>query len=173
MHSRSWISLLRRIPQEWHDSLVVVTSIGTEISVQSIIRMEDECLVLRGRLGGSSDAGRVFFIPFDDINHLLLQKEMKETDIQALYGMLPLKAPAASPQEPAKPQPPVETAAVQQPAAVNPPAAEPLPTSPPAVSPSVVSPPPSRQMPIPSKEKILERLRARVQASGSNKPSNL
>src|SRR5262249_53533130 len=57
MQSRTWISLLNRIPQELQDFLVLVTSIGTEISIQSILRIEEEYIVLRGRLAGTTDTG--------------------------------------------------------------------------------------------------------------------
>jgi hypothetical protein len=85
MQSRTWISVLRRIPEELHESLMIVTSIGTEICIQTIVRMEPEYLVIRGRLAGNVEVGRVFFIPFNNISHIRLQKEMKEPDIQAFF----------------------------------------------------------------------------------------
>ena len=54
MQTRSWMKLLQRIPSEQHDILVLLTSIGVEINLQRIMRMEDEFLVVRGRRGGSA-----------------------------------------------------------------------------------------------------------------------
>src|SRR5262245_30083928 len=110
MKSRTWIALLRRIPQELHDSLVLVTSIGTEVSIQGILRVEEEYLVIRGRLAGTTDAGRVFFIPFNDINHLFFQREMKESEIQSLYGQPPATTAAAVASQPTPTDPAAEKA---------------------------------------------------------------
>ena len=162
MQSRTWISLLRRIPTELQDFLVFVTSIGTEISVQSILRMEDEYIVVRGRLAGTTDVGRVFFIPLGDINHVLIQKEMKETEIQALYEQPVGKGISANGRSL---RPSVEKPIEPEASAV--PASEPQ-----TPADALASPPTSTKssprLPIPSKEAILERLRARVRSGGKS-----
>jgi hypothetical protein len=168
MQCRTWISLLRRIPTELQDFLVFVTSIGTEISVQSILRMEDEYIVVRGRLAGTTDVGRVFFIPLADINHVLIQKEMKETEIQALYEQPLASAPKGVSANGRSLRPPVEKQI--EPEANAAPTPEPQPS---AETPSEPASPPkstrsSPRLPIPSKEAILERLRARVRSGGKS-----
>ena len=168
MQSRTWISLLRRIPNELQDFLVFVTSIGTEISVQSILRMEDEYIVVRGRLAGTTDVGRVFFIPLADVNHVFLQKEMKETEIQALYEQPVSNAPkrvsanGMSLRPPAEKQMEPEASAVPTQEHETPVDAPSTPASPPTSTKS------SPRLPIPSKEAILERLRARVRSGGKS-----
>lgn len=68
------------------DSLMLMTTIGMEISIQNVVAMEQEHMVIRGRLAGTADMGRVFFVPYDQINYLGFQKEMKQSQIQALVG---------------------------------------------------------------------------------------
>ena len=88
MQTRSWMKLLQRIPSEQHDILVLLTSIGVEINLQRIMRMEDEFLVVRGRLAGTTDTGRVFFIPYSQINYLGFNKDISEAQLQGLFSEL-------------------------------------------------------------------------------------
>jgi hypothetical protein len=158
MQSRTWVGLLNRIPPELHESLVFVTSIGTEISAQSVLRMEDEYIVIRGRLAGTTDGGRIFFIPFADINHVLVQKEMKETEIQALFEQATPSAPVVAPIRKGSVQ-----AIADKTVAPNTDNVAGTETPVPGLAKSGI------RMPIPSKEAILQRLRARVRSPGGSK----
>jgi hypothetical protein len=158
MQSRTWIGLLNRIPPELHESLVFVTSIGTEISAQSVLRMDDEYIVIRGRLAGTTDVGRIFFIPFADINHVLVQKEMKETEVQAIFEQSVPNVPAVAPIIKNSVQPIADKTPAPN---TNTVAGTETPA--PALAKSGV------RMPIPSKEAILQRLRARVRSPGGSK----
>ena len=119
MHSAAWIRLLGRIPPDQQDTLVVVTTIGIEINVQSILRTEDDYVVLRGRLAGTQETGRVFFVPYDQVNYVGFQREVKDAQIRALYG----EAPPPEPVQPKAEAPPAPSAAAPDP----PPAATPAP----------------------------------------------
>jgi hypothetical protein len=68
MQSSAWVELLRLVPEKQHQNLVVMTAIGNEIAIQDIVRLEAEYLVIRGRLGGTSELGRAFFAPYDRIS---------------------------------------------------------------------------------------------------------
>jgi hypothetical protein len=162
MLSPAWIALLRRIPPLQHDNLVVTTTIGGEISVQNIVRMEDEYLIIRGRTAGTSDNGRVFFIPYDQISRLAFQKEVKEPEIHALYAEPNPDTAAAQPRK----QEEVEFSQEKVEAA---------PTLPPPPQPGrnekqtqETATTPVRA-PIPSRQALLERLRqARNQTAGKS-----
>jgi hypothetical protein len=163
MHSRAWINLLRRIPPEKQDILSLVTSAGTEISIQNIFRTEDDYLVLRGRLAGTTDAGRVFFIPYDQINYLGFQQEVREVEVHALYG-----DPSTAPTVQAEPAPPV----TQEPASDS--------ATGTASQSAAATVPGSRsgagktplRLSLPGKEALLERLRARSQVGTTRLPPN-
>jgi len=92
MQGAAWIRILRSIPTEQHEKLVLTTANGTEINLQGVLREEKDYLLIRGRLAASTEAGRVFFIPYDQLNYLAFREGMKEAEILALLG--PANAPA-------------------------------------------------------------------------------
>src|SRR5713226_6046189 len=89
MQNSAWIALLRRIPSDQHNTLALVTTIGIEINIQNLVRIEDDHVVIRGRLAGTTETGRAFFVPYDQINYVGIVREMKEPQIRALYGEAP------------------------------------------------------------------------------------
>jgi hypothetical protein len=97
MQAATWKQLLQIIPRPKYDQLMLLTSAGAEVAIQNVLRMEDEYLVVRGRLAGTSDANRVFFVPFDQINYLGFQRELKEADIEAMFGPAALEGGGAAP----------------------------------------------------------------------------
>src|SRR5262245_52810960 len=105
MQSMVWRDLIARIPPKQHDKLVVVTNVGIEITAQEIIRMEDDFLVIRGRISGTSDTGRLFFVPFDQITYVGILKALLESEIAEIVG-----APGPQPTAAAAPGPPIATA---------------------------------------------------------------
>jgi len=159
MHDSAWIALLRTIPQALHDNLVLVTRIGQEFTVRNIFRMEEDFVVIRGRMSGTVDAGRVFVIPYTELHFVGFQKPLKEKDVAAIFsgqftgthsadekeGAVEGAAPTPEPLPPA----PVEPVAA--------PEATPGPSSVPEIE---IKPKP------PAKGLLLERVRARLAASG-------
>jgi hypothetical protein len=158
MRSSVWAALLRQIPPEQHNILSLVTRGGTDITVQNILRIDEEVLAFKGRLAGSQDAGRLYFIPLDNIDYLGFNRPVKDEEYAEMFGNLQL--------------PPLETPVTL--AAAPPPQAEPqaaeVPAEPPPESaPSETMPPlaPSRAGPAPVKSEVLERFRARNTASSN------
>src|SRR5947209_1456105 len=145
MQSSVWALLLRQVPAEQHHTLMLVTSGHTEIAIQAILRIDHQFLAIKGRLAGSQDSGRVFFIPFTHIDYLGFQQPVKESEFQEMFGGLDIPAPyeAAAP-APAEAPRPV-------------PALAPEPTPAPAANgANGVARPPT-----PIKSAVLERFRAR------------
>jgi len=169
MQNSAWIDLFRRIPADLHNTLTVITTVGIEIAIQNLVRIEEHYVVIRGRLAGTTDTGRAFFIPFSQINYLGITKEIKEPQLRALYGEAP---PAAEAERKAD-------AATTEPAAVQPPAAEATPApapppepapAPPAPLPPVAPTSPAPQLKTLRKSGVLQRLRERAQAGRSTAP---
>jgi hypothetical protein len=157
MQGADWVSLFQLIPAEQHNSLYLVIASGLEVAVQSILRLEASYLVLRGRPAGTTDTGRVFFVPYDNIAYLGFQNPVSEAEVRALYGEPAPEATSETP--PSEDAPPAETTEQAAPSA----AAETPPSAPTPV------PQTTRPSPRPSvlgKNSILERLRARSQAGG-------
>jgi hypothetical protein len=145
MQSAAWKAIFNRIPREHHEILMVVTSIGIEINVKSIQLLEPDYVVIRGRLGGTTDAGRVFFVPYDQINYLTFNKEIKEEQVAEMLG-----TEAPPPRAPIPDGEGILQAAAEAAAAT----AKEEPAPPPPPEPAKTAPP--------GKMALLERIRARV-----------
>lgn len=141
MHNTAWVKLLRHIPASEQAKLMLVTTSGIEIAIQSFLRLDPECVALRGRLAGSTDGGRVFFVPYAHIDYFGFQQPLKESEFHELFGSLePLGATLPSP----------------APIAAPPPERNPVPSI--ASSPTPVTP--SRN-PSTIKSSVLEKFRSR------------
>ena len=55
MHNRAWMQLLQLIPPAKHKTLLLNTTNGVEIAIHSIARAEEDFLVIRGRLTGTTE----------------------------------------------------------------------------------------------------------------------
>jgi hypothetical protein len=86
MHGQAWIALIRRIPARLHDALALTLVTGSEIVIQDILRLDPDYVILRGRMAGSTDAGRVVVMPYDQIVNLVFTKRMTEPEVQSIFG---------------------------------------------------------------------------------------
>src|SRR4051794_8876136 len=100
MQNHAWIALLRHIPAEQQSRYMLFTRAGTEIAVQSLLRIEQEFAVVKGRLSGSQDAGRVFFVPYESIDYFGTQHPVKDAEFNEVFDSLVLPAAAPAPVEP-------------------------------------------------------------------------
>ncbi|MSR31303.1 MAG: hypothetical protein EXR99_07350 [Gemmataceae bacterium] len=73
--------LLAQLPDNLKESLVVKTINGTEVAVQNIIWVDENYLLIRGRVAGTADQGLAYFIPIDRIEYLCVQKPTKDDEM--------------------------------------------------------------------------------------------
>lgn len=101
MQGPSWIELFRRVPPKWHDCLAISLVTGAEIMMHSLLRLETEFAVVRGRMAGSTDAGRVIILPYDQIVNLAFTKRMLQNEVADVFGELltSAEAPAEVPED--------------------------------------------------------------------------
>lgn len=96
--NEAWIAVFRRIPVNLHDALALGITTGAEIVVQKIVKLEPEFMMIRGRLAGTQDAGRVVFIPYAQLTFLAVQRAMSDAEVDAIFGQggvpLVFEAPA-------------------------------------------------------------------------------
>lgn len=190
MHPSGWISLVQTIPPQFHDGLSLFLVNGVELAIQAILRMEEQFIVIRGRTMGSTDAGLIFFVPYEQITSLGYNKTTKEEVVQAWFQdgpafavtgsaisgpavRPPMPAPAITPAEgEAEPEgeEPAEMPAAGAPATPRPPShpgvAKPAPAPRPA--PAAGPTPAAVQitgMPLPAKAAMIERLRKKAATS--------
>lgn len=162
MQSDIWLTLFQKIPPAYRDHLAIITTVGMEVSIQAILRTEPQYLVIRGRQAGTTDTGRIFFIPFDQINLLCVQKPMKGAEVRAMYG----EPPDTTDAEESLPDEELPSAAaIEGPDAAPPPA--PVPPPAPAIEEPPKAPPPRL-----SKSELLARIRSRSQGAGNGSPSD-
>jgi hypothetical protein len=148
MTGQAWVELVRRIPATYHDCMVVLLGTGAEIVLQTVVLMEEEYMVVRGRTAGSTDNGRVFVVPFDQIEYLGFNRRITEPELRSIFS---LGDAATAPPAPAPPESNGQAAAAEcAPAAPAAPAAEAAPKKPAAISKTI----------------LLARLRARLAQDG-------
>jgi hypothetical protein len=166
MHPSAWIALIRQFPQSVHENLTFITRTGSEVAVQNIFRIEPDYIVLRGRLSGTTDEGRVFVLPFDEVHALGFQKPMKEHEVEAVFSGRDPRQTAEQRAVEAADLAPAAEAPAPAPASQEPPAAAkaPQPTPPPASAPVEVKDT-KPQVKVP----LLERVRARLAAANEGK----
>jgi hypothetical protein len=107
MQIEVWKTLLRRVPSDQTDNLMVMTAQGTEINVQALLRMEEDYMVLRGRLAGTNEAGRIFIVPYAHLDHMGFQRPLTDAQFQAIFEGPPIGA--LSPPAPPTSEPVVES----------------------------------------------------------------
>src|SRR5262249_27987491 len=86
MQGPSWVALLRRLPTALHETLILVTNTAIEVVVQNIIRLEREFVIVRGRMAGSQDTGRIIFVPYDQITYAGLTKKLTDEEVRTALG---------------------------------------------------------------------------------------
>src|SRR5579871_6912696 len=80
MRSSVWVSLIRIFPPEIQEKLMAVMTSGNEINISGVIRFEQDFLVVRGRLAGTTDDAGVVFVPYDRIDYIGFRVPMKDQD---------------------------------------------------------------------------------------------
>jgi hypothetical protein len=88
MQGPSWITLLGKIPLTLQDTVALTLVTGAEILMQSILRLESDYTIIRGRMSGSTDAGRVIILPYDQIVNMAFTKRMLEPEVVAIFGKI-------------------------------------------------------------------------------------
>jgi hypothetical protein len=149
MQGTFWINLFSRIPANLHDSLALILVTGSELVVQKFIKLDSEFIVLRGRMAGTTDGGRVVVLPYQQLVAFAFTKRMTDPEVEAIFGEGGAQFAAALAAIPDTADAPAETA----------------PTVP-AADPEVNTP---AKAAMPSKSMLLAKLRARLAESSKPK----
>ena len=65
---------------------VLVLKGGSNFTLDQVIRAEADYLVFRGREGGTTDEGRAFFVPYEEISYIKLDRVVRINQIRRMYG---------------------------------------------------------------------------------------
>src|SRR5262245_24674173 len=86
MLNSDWISVFRQLPQELHPLTVLVLHNRAEITIETVLRVEPTFLAIRGRMGGTTDGGLLFMVPYDQLTAVYLFKVLGEAEVNAIFG---------------------------------------------------------------------------------------
>ncbi len=88
MQASDWIALFKKMPDEYQELMMLVTNTGVELAVQQFLRLDDTQLLLRGRLGGTTDANRIFLVPYDYLSFVYFVRPISNAKLTAVFGEL-------------------------------------------------------------------------------------
>jgi hypothetical protein len=86
MQGDAWIALLRRVPLNLHDGLILSLTTGAEVVVQKFVKLEPDYVILRGRMAGTQDSGRVVILPYSNIVSINVTRRLLEAEIDGIFG---------------------------------------------------------------------------------------
>lgn len=86
MRREECVELFKRVPEEYHPQMNLVLRNGAVLSVDTVARYEPLYLVFRGREGGTTDEGRGFFVPYEEIAYVRLERVVRFSELKLMYG---------------------------------------------------------------------------------------
>jgi hypothetical protein len=86
MRREDVIETIQKLAPEDRTKVMLVLRNGVGINVEILFRTEPEYLVVRGRETGQTDDNRAFFVPYEEITYLKLERLVKLSDLQRMYG---------------------------------------------------------------------------------------
>jgi len=86
MQSDSWIALLRRIPANLHDGLILTLTTGSEVVVQRFVKLDPDVAILRGRMAGTQDNGRLVLLPYSNLIAINFTRRLSDEEVDNVFG---------------------------------------------------------------------------------------
>lgn len=156
MTGQDWSRIFQQVPEDTQNALMLGLHNGTHIAVQDFLRVDEQYLLFRGRIAGTSDTGQVFCLPYDKLLYCCITRPLPERVMTHIFGPLlhPLVEAASTPEAEEAPPPPPSA---PEPSLVPPPVLTPPPLSPGSAS-------------GPGLSSLRERLRAKLSGSEPKKP---
>ena len=86
MRREDCVDLFKKIPEHYHAQVNLILRGQGMITVDCVIRFEPTYLVLRGREQGTSDEGRAFFVPYEELAYFRIERALKLSELKNMYG---------------------------------------------------------------------------------------
>jgi len=86
MQNADWITLFRQMPADAHSTVMLILNNRMEVSIETVFRVEPSYILVRGRLSGTTDGGLPFMVPYDQMTAMYLYREIKETEVEKIFG---------------------------------------------------------------------------------------
>ena len=81
-----WRKFFEELPASEHELVILSLKNGAEVAVQRVMKYMDTFMVLRGRLGGTEDAGHVFCLPYDQMEFVLFSRIQPDQTVVEMFG---------------------------------------------------------------------------------------
>src|SRR5207245_7176765 len=85
-HNSEWITVFRQLPPDLYQQTVLVLNNRSEVTIETILRIEPTFLAIRGRMGGTTEGGLMFLVPYDQLTAIYMFKTMNEAEVEAMFG---------------------------------------------------------------------------------------
>jgi hypothetical protein len=86
MRREECVELFKRVPEVYHPQMNLVLRNQFVLSVDAVVRFESLYLAFRGREGGTTDEGRAFFVPYEEISYVRLERVVRLGELKQMYG---------------------------------------------------------------------------------------
>jgi hypothetical protein len=86
MTTQEWQNLFKMLPEHEHHQLVLTTTTNTDLTVERVFKIEPTYICFRGRMSGTIDTGRLFFVPYSQLTFFRIERIVKETEVRAIYN---------------------------------------------------------------------------------------
>lgn len=86
MRKEDCVEMFKRIPEEMLGQVNLILANRFVLSVDAVARFEDTYIVFRGREGGTTDEGRGFFVPYEEVSYIRLEREVRLGEIKRMFG---------------------------------------------------------------------------------------
>ena len=85
MSDNPWPKIFRSLRQEDLNGVNLLFSGGLEITIQELSRIEEDVVMIRGRIAGQPDGGRLIVVPYGEIKVMYANRMVKKEEIE-LYS---------------------------------------------------------------------------------------
>ena len=86
MRREECVELFKLIPESSHAQVNLVLRNQYMLAVDVVVRFEANYIAFRGREGGTTDEGRAFFVPYDEIAYMKLERVVRLGELKQMYG---------------------------------------------------------------------------------------
>ena len=86
MRREDCVELFKMIPEHYHAQVNLILRGQGMITVDVVVRFEPTYIVLRGREQGSTDEGRAFFVPYEELAYFRIERALKLSELKRMYG---------------------------------------------------------------------------------------
>jgi len=80
------VEMFQKIPEGMHPQVNLVLRNGFCLSVSMVARYEESYVVFSGREGGTSDESRGFFVPYDEISYVRIERAVRVGELKRMFG---------------------------------------------------------------------------------------